>query len=94
MPATQSALDYLVSAQLVRLQKDQARLENLYASLPADTSGPQLEERFMALWTSVDQRAARLERMLDELAPSRTLEMPVVRRMPVQTATPSNPPAA
>ena len=94
MPATQSALDYLVLAQLARLQKDQSRLESLYAQLPADSSRPHLEERFMSLWTDVDDRAARLDRMLDELATSRTVQMPAVQRMPMQAANPSYRPAA
>src|ERR1700733_13465067 len=62
MAATQNALNYLVLAQLARLQKDQCRLENLYAQLPAGPE-PKVEERFLALWKDVDNRAARLERM-------------------------------
>jgi hypothetical protein len=89
MHATQNALEYLVLAQLTRLQKDQSRLESLYAQLPLDSSQPKLEERFMALWTDVDERAARLERMLDELAPLRA-----VHTMPVQPVYPSYQPAA
>ncbi|HEY6392328.1 MAG TPA: hypothetical protein VIX89_13670 [Bryobacteraceae bacterium] len=89
MHATQNALEYLVLAQLDRLQKDQSRLESLYAQLPSDRSLPKLEDRFMALWTDVDERAARLERMLDELAPLRS-----IHTMPMQTAYPSYRPAA
>jgi hypothetical protein len=94
MIATQNALDYLVLAQLARLQKDQSRLESLYAQLPTSGSRPKLEERFMALWTDVDDRAARLERMLDEFAPSRTVQMPALQRMPMQAADPFYRPAA
>ncbi len=94
MAATQNALNYLVLAQLARLQKDQCRLESLYAQLPTGPT-PKVEERFLALWKDVDDRAARLERMLDELAPSRTVEMPAsIQRMPVQAANPSYRPAA
>jgi hypothetical protein len=93
MAATQNALNYLVLAQLARLQKDQCRLESLYAKLPTG-SEPKVEERFLALWKDVDERAVRLERMLDELAPSRTVQMLAVRRMPVQAANPSYRPAA
>ena len=84
-----TALEYLVLAQLTRLQKDQSRLESLYAQLPADSSRPKLEERFMALWTEVDERAARLDRMLDEMARARS-----VHRMQVHPPSPSYPPAA
>ena len=89
MHATQSALEYLVLAQLTRLHKDQSRLESLYTQLPADSSRPKLEERFMALWAEVDERALRLDRMLDQMSPAR-----FVRRMQVQPAPSSHPPAA
>ena len=89
MNATQSALEYLVLAQLTRLQKDQSCLENLYTQLPADSSRPRLEERFMALWTDVDERAERLDRMLDEMASARC-----VHNMRVQPLLPIYPPAA
>jgi len=89
MHATQNALDYLVLAQLARLQKDQSRLESLYAQLPAKSARPKLEERFVALWNDVDERAARLERMLDSMAPLRS-----VQNMPMQPASPSYRPAA
>lgn len=87
MPATQNALDYLVLAQLARLQKDQSRLESLYAQLPANSARPKLEERFVALWNDVDERAARLERMLDSMAPS-------IQSMPMQPEYPTYRPAA
>ena len=93
MAANQNALNYLVLAQLARLQKDQCQLESLYAKLPAGPE-PKVEERFLALWKDVDNRAARLERMLEALAPTRTVEMPIVQRMPVQQAKPSYRPAA
>jgi hypothetical protein len=89
MQATQSALEYLVLAQLTRLQKDHSRLESLYTQLPADSSRRILEERFVALWTDVDERAARLDRMLDEMASARC-----VHRMQVPPPSPSYPPAA
>jgi hypothetical protein len=89
MQATQKALEYLVLAQLTRLQEDQSRLESLYAQLPVDSSRPKLEERFLALWNDVDGRAARLERMLDALAPMRS-----VYTMPAQPIPPSYRPAA
>jgi hypothetical protein len=88
MHATQSALEYLVLAQLTRLQKDQSRLESLYAQLPADASRPKLERRFIALWSDVDERAVRLNRMLDEMAPPRP-----AHRMQVHSLSPY-PPAA
>jgi hypothetical protein len=69
MLANQEALEYLVLAQLTRLQQDESRLESLYAQLPPHSSRPKLEERFFALWTEVDGRAALLERMLDQMAP-------------------------
>ena len=95
MPATQSALDYLVLAQLARLRHDQARLERLYAQLTNDGSYSTAEEQFMALWSDLDGRASRLERMLNELAPARTLEMPTAHRMPMQAAAnPTYRPAA
>lgn len=89
MHATQNALDYLVLAQLARLQKDQSRLETLYAQLPAANARPQLEKRFVALWNEVDDRAARLERMLDSMAPLRS-----VQGMPTQPLYPTYRPAA
>ena len=89
MHATQDALEYLVLTQLTRLQEDQSRLENLYAQLPADSSRPKLEERFLALWNDVDGRAARLERMLDALATMRS-----VYAVPAQPNSPSYRPAA
>jgi hypothetical protein len=72
MHATQSALEYLILAQLTRLHKDQSLLESLYTQLPADSSRPRLEERFLALWADVDERAARLDRMLEEMGPALT----------------------
>ena len=89
MHATQSALEYLVLAQLTRLHNDQSRLECLYTQLPGDSSRPRLEERFLALWSDVDERAGRLERMLDEMGPART-----VRSIRVQPPSPSYFPAA
>jgi hypothetical protein len=80
-------------AQLTRLQDDQSRLESLYAQLPVDSSRPKLEERFLALWNDVDGRAARLERMLDALAPMRSVyAMPV--QPPAQPSSPFYRPAA
>ena len=93
MAATQNALNYLVLAQLARLQKDQCHLESLYAQLPAGPE-PKVEERFLALWKDVDERAARLERMLEALTPTRTVEIPIVHRIPGQHAKPSYRPAA
>ena len=89
MHATQSALEYLVLAQLTRLQKDQSRLESLYAQLPVDSSRPKLEQRFMALWSEVDERAVRLNQMLDEMGPARA-----VRNRHAHPPSPSYPPAA
>jgi hypothetical protein len=89
MQATQSALEYLVLAQLTRLQKDQSRLESLYTQLPADSSEPKLEQRFMALWSDVDERAVRLDRMLDEMASARS-----VHRMQVPPPSPFYSPGA
>ncbi len=89
MHATQSALEYLVLAQLTRLHNDQSRLESLYTQLPVDSSRPRLKERFLALWSDVDERAGRLERMLDEMAAA-----PGVHTMPMPPPAPSFPPAA
>ena len=89
MNATQSALEYLVLAQLTRLHDDQSRLESLYTQLPGDSSRPRLEERFLALWSDVDERAGRLERMLDEMGPAR-----FVRNRHVHPPSPSYFPAA
>jgi len=61
-------MDVLVVAELMRLERDHSRLERLYEQLPNSGSQPIVEERFFKLWSDVEQRAARLEFILDHLA--------------------------
>jgi hypothetical protein len=68
MQATQNGLDVLVLAELMRLQRDQSLLEHLYQRLPASPAQPNVEEKFLSLWTDVEKRAERLECMLDYMA--------------------------
>ncbi len=69
MPATQNVLEELVLAELVRLQKDQSALERLYQRLPdGATRKASVEARFLSLWADVEQRADRLDQMLDNMA--------------------------
>ena len=76
MPATphytarqnMEGMDVLVVAELMRLERDHSRLEQLYEQLPNSAAQPIVEERFFKLWTDVEQRADRLEFLLDHMA--------------------------
>jgi hypothetical protein len=61
-------MDVLVVAELMRLERDRSRLERLYEQLPNATSEPIVGERFLKLWSDVEQRADRLEFILDHMA--------------------------
>jgi len=61
-------MDVLLVAELMRLERDHSRLERLYEQLPNSASQPIVEERFFKLWSDVEQRAARLEFLLDHMA--------------------------
>ena len=61
-------MDVLVVAELMRLERDRSRLERLYEQLPNPTSQPMVRERFLKLWSDVEQRADRLEFILDYMA--------------------------
>ena len=61
-------MDVLVVAELMRLERDRSRLERLYEQLPNPGSQAIVGERFMKLWSDVEQRADRLEFILDYLA--------------------------
>lgn len=68
MQTAQNGLDVLVMAELMRLQRDQTVLESLYQRLPVAPVQPNVEAKFLALWSDVEKRADRLEYMLDQLA--------------------------
>lgn len=68
MQMTPNGLDVLVMAELMRLQRDQSMLESLYQRLPDATSQPNVDTRFLSLWSDVEKRADRLEYMLDRMA--------------------------
>jgi hypothetical protein len=65
---TQTGMDVLVMAELVRLHRDQTMLEGLYERLPAQPAESNVEARFLSLWSDVEKRANRLEYMLDYMA--------------------------
>ena len=68
MQMTPSGMDVLVMAELMRLQHDQSVLESLYQRLPEAASQPNVDARFLSLWSDVEKRAERLEYMLDRMA--------------------------
>ncbi len=68
MQVTENGMDVLVMAELMRLQRDQSMLERLYERLPAAPTQPNVEAKFLSLWTDVERRADRLEYMLDHMA--------------------------
>ena len=68
LQTTQNGMDVLVMAELMRLQRDQSMLENLYHQLPAAPARPNVEAKFLSLWSDVEKRASRLEMMLDQMA--------------------------
>jgi hypothetical protein len=68
MQGSQNEMDVLVMAELMRLQRDQSMLERLYERLPAAPTQPNVEAKFLSLWTDVERRADRLEYMLDHMA--------------------------
>jgi hypothetical protein len=68
MQTAQNGLDVLVMAELMRLQRDQTVLEGLYERLPVAPVQPNVEAKFLALWSDVEKRADRLEHMLDQMA--------------------------
>lgn len=65
---TQTGMDVLVMAELVRLQRDQTMLEGLYQRLPAQSAESNAQARFLTLWSDVQKRADRLDYMLDHMA--------------------------
>ena len=65
---TQNGMDVLVMAELMRLQRDQTLLESLYQRLPDADAPPNVDSRFLSLWSDVEKRADRLEFMLDHMA--------------------------
>jgi len=65
---TRTGMDVLVMAELMRLQRDQSLLESLYQRLPDAAAQPQIDARFLSLWSDVEKRADRLEYMLDQMA--------------------------
>jgi hypothetical protein len=68
MQMTQNGLDVLVMAELMRLQRDRSALESLYRQLPALPAKPNVEAKFLSLWSDVEKRADRLECVLDQMA--------------------------
>jgi hypothetical protein len=66
---TENGMDVLVMAELMRLQRDQSLLESLYQRLPAAAADaqPNIDSRFLSLWSDVEKRADRLEYMLDHM---------------------------
>ena len=68
MHMTQKGMDVLVMTELMRLQRDSSQLENLYRQLPVLPAKPNVEAKFLSLWTDVEKRADRLEHMLDQMA--------------------------
>jgi len=68
MQMTPTGMDVLVMAELMRLQRDQSVLESLYQRLPDSKSQPNVDARFLSLWSDVEKRAERLEMMLDRMA--------------------------
>jgi hypothetical protein len=65
---TPNGMDVLVMAELMRLQRDRSQLEHLYQQLPAQPDKPNVDAKFLSLWSNVEKRAARLEQMLDQMA--------------------------
>jgi hypothetical protein len=68
MQMTQTGMDVLVMAELMRLQRDQTMLENLYQRLPGSHEPSNIDAKFLSLWSDVEKRATRLEFMLDHMA--------------------------
>jgi hypothetical protein len=68
MQMTPQGMDVLVMAELLRLQRDQSVLESLYQRLPDPAEPPNIDAKFLSLWSDVEKRAARLEYMLDRMA--------------------------
>jgi len=66
MQVTERGMDALLMAELMRLQRDHSQLEQLYEQLPSP-SQPNVEEKFLNLWTAVEKRADRLEYILDHM---------------------------
>lgn len=67
MQVTPNGMDVLVMAELMRLERDHSRLENLYQQLPTRAK-PNVAAKFLALWKDVEKRAERLEYILDQMA--------------------------
>lgn len=68
MSTNQDVLENLVMTELLRLQEDHSLLESLHDQLPVSTYRPKTEARFLSLWADVEERADRLERLLDHMA--------------------------
>ena len=68
MQKNQTALEDLVVDQLIRLRADQQILERAYAKLP-QASAP-LRAPFLRLLADVQERANRMDTILDEMARS------------------------
>jgi hypothetical protein len=67
METKRDVLENLVLAELVRLQQDHSMLESLHERLPECESQPNVQAKFISLWADVENRADRLERLLDEM---------------------------
>ena len=67
MSTNQDVLEDLVMTELLRLQEDHSLLESLHDQLPGSLYRPKTEARFLSLWADVEERADRLERLLDHM---------------------------
>jgi hypothetical protein len=68
MATNQDVLENLVMTELLRLQEDHSLLESLRDRLTESACRPTVEARFLSLWANVEDRADRLERLLDHMA--------------------------
>ena len=65
----QTALEDLVVDQLIRLRADQQLLEQAFPKLPKESSPSRVP--FLRLLADVQERAGRMESILDEMARSK-----------------------
>ena len=65
MSTNQDVLENLVMTELLRLQEDHSLLESLHDQLPGTASRTKTGARFLSLWADVEERADRLERLLE-----------------------------
>ncbi len=90
MSTNQDVLENLVMTELLRLQEDHSLLESLHDQLPGASYRAKTEARFLSLWADVEERADRLERLLDRMAWFNGKSM----RRVVCISSPALPPAA